>query len=60
MTTHVMVGDSAHKQAAVDFLQSIVEGRIREACLEPGDPGYALAHIFGFEGDRVAELWDMA
>ena len=24
------------------------------------DRGYALVHIFRFEGDRVAELWDIA
>jgi predicted SnoaL-like aldol condensation-catalyzing enzyme len=24
-----------------------------------GDPGIAVVHIFRFEGDRVAELWDL-
>ena len=28
--------------------------------LEPGKPGYALMHMFRFEGDRIAELWDVA
>jgi predicted SnoaL-like aldol condensation-catalyzing enzyme len=28
--------------------------------MKPSDPGYALTHIFRFEGDRFAELWDMA
>ncbi len=27
--------------------------------LKPGDLGIGLMHIFRFEGDRVAELWDM-
>jgi predicted SnoaL-like aldol condensation-catalyzing enzyme len=26
--------------------------------LNPDDPGYAIMHIFRFEGDRIAELWD--
>jgi len=26
---------------------------------KPGDLGYALVHIFRFEGDRIAELWDI-
>ena len=26
----------------------------------PEEPGFALVHIFRFEGDRVAELWDVA
>ena len=24
------------------------------------EPGYALVHIFRFEGDKIAELWDIA
>jgi predicted SnoaL-like aldol condensation-catalyzing enzyme len=28
--------------------------------LEPDHPGYALMHMFRFEGDRIAELWDLA
>jgi len=26
----------------------------------PEEPGFALVHIFRFEGDRIAELWDIA
>ena len=26
----------------------------------PDERGYALVHIFRFDGDRVAELWDLA
>ena len=26
----------------------------------PGERGFALVHIFRFEGDRIAELWDVA
>lgn len=25
----------------------------------PGDRGFAVVHIFRFEGDRIAELWDL-
>ena len=25
----------------------------------PGEPGIAVVHIFRFEGDRIAELWDV-
>jgi predicted SnoaL-like aldol condensation-catalyzing enzyme len=27
--------------------------------LDPGESGVALVHIFRFEGDRIAELWDL-
>jgi predicted SnoaL-like aldol condensation-catalyzing enzyme len=27
--------------------------------MAPGEPGAALVHIFRFEGERVAELWDV-
>lgn len=33
-----------------------VHSRVR---LKPGDPGVATVHIFRFEGDRIAELWDV-
>jgi predicted SnoaL-like aldol condensation-catalyzing enzyme len=26
---------------------------------KPGDAGVAVVHIFRFEGDRIAELWDV-
>ena len=26
---------------------------------KPGDPGMAVVHIFRFDGDRIAELWDI-
>jgi predicted SnoaL-like aldol condensation-catalyzing enzyme len=34
-----------------------VHSRVR---MNPSDRGAALVHIFRFEGDRVAELWDIA
>jgi predicted SnoaL-like aldol condensation-catalyzing enzyme len=29
--------------------------RVRQ---NPGDPDYAVMHIFRFEADKIAELWD--
>ena len=28
--------------------------------LRPGDPAFALVHIFRFEGTRIAEAWDIS
>lgn len=33
-----------------------VHSRVRQ---NPGDPGGAVVHIFRFEQDRIAELWDI-
>jgi predicted SnoaL-like aldol condensation-catalyzing enzyme len=27
--------------------------------LKPGDAGVALVHIFRFEGEKIAEMWDL-
>lgn len=27
--------------------------------MQPGDAGHAVVHLFRFEGDKVAELWDV-
>ena len=35
----------------------VVHSHVRH---RPGDLGAALVHIFRFEGDRIAELWDVA
>lgn len=26
--------------------------------LQPGDPGFAILHLFRFENDKIVELWD--
>ena len=51
-------------QKALDVLRVIgeedlvaVHSRVRHT---PDERGFALVHIFRFEGDRVAELWDVA
>jgi predicted SnoaL-like aldol condensation-catalyzing enzyme len=33
-----------------------VHSHVRQA---PGDPGAAVVHLFRFDGDRIAELWDV-
>jgi predicted SnoaL-like aldol condensation-catalyzing enzyme len=33
-----------------------VHSRVR---LKPGDPGVAVVHIFRFQGNHIAELWDI-
>lgn len=35
----------------------VVFGRVR---IRPGTPEYALVHIFRFEDERIAELWDVS
>lgn len=34
----------------------VVHSRVRH---RPGEPGVAVVHVFRFEGDRIAELWDV-
>lgn len=31
-----------------------------EVHMRPGDTGIVVVHLFRFEGDRIAELWDVA
>ncbi len=33
-----------------------VHSRVR---MKPGEPGLAVVHVFKFQGDRIAELWDL-
>ncbi len=54
-------GRFPHKQAQVhhaleDGDAVAVHSHVR---LQPGDRGVALVHIFRFEQDRIAELWDL-
>jgi predicted SnoaL-like aldol condensation-catalyzing enzyme len=35
----------------------VVHSRVK---MTPDDLGYGLVHIFRFEGDRIAEMWDLA
>jgi predicted SnoaL-like aldol condensation-catalyzing enzyme len=62
METHMSTAD--RKQIATDFLRLGHAGD--RAVIEhshvkpkPGDAGVAVVHIFRFEGDRIAELWDV-
>jgi predicted SnoaL-like aldol condensation-catalyzing enzyme len=51
-------------QKKLEVKRSVEEGDyvvvMSHVRLEPGKPGYALMHMFRFEGDRIAELWDVA
>ena len=52
-----------HKQIAVDFLKAAASGNdvavFGHVKHMPEERGFALVHIFRFEGDRIAELWDI-
>jgi predicted SnoaL-like aldol condensation-catalyzing enzyme len=50
-------------QKRLDVLRALEDGdlvavhsRVRQ---KPDDRGAALVHVFRFEGDRIAELWDI-
>ena len=51
-----------HKR--IEVLRVIGEGNLVTVHLRvhlvPEDRGYAIAHIYRFDGDRIAELWDIA
>ncbi len=53
-----------HPQKKIEIKQTIEEGDrvavLSHVTFAPGDRGYALAHFFRFDGDRIAELWDLA
>ena len=55
---------AGNPQKALEVHRALEEGsyvavfsRVRH---KPDDPGAALVHIFRFEGERIAELWDIA
>ncbi len=58
----------ARKQAAVQFLDLVVAGKIDEAfrkyvdhshiVLRPGETGISAVHLFRFEGNKIVEMWD--
>ena len=51
-------------QKQLDVKRSVEEGDyvvvMSHVRLEPNTPGYSLMHMFRFEGDRIAEVWDVA
>jgi predicted SnoaL-like aldol condensation-catalyzing enzyme len=44
------------KRVLADGDYVVVHSHVRP---KPGDAGFAVIHIFRFEGDRIAELWDV-
>jgi predicted SnoaL-like aldol condensation-catalyzing enzyme len=52
-----------HPQKELEIIDALEEG-VRVAIFsrvkhEPEDVGAAVFHLFRFEGDRIAELWDV-
>jgi predicted SnoaL-like aldol condensation-catalyzing enzyme len=51
-------------QKRIDIKRSVEEGDfvvvMSHVKHTPQERGYALMHMFRFEGDRIAELWDLA
>src|SRR5688500_8352878 len=52
-----------YQQKKIDIKHAIEEGDrvavMSHVTFGPGEPSYALTHIFRFEGDRIAEMWDL-
>jgi len=46
--------DVKHVVAEGDFV--VVHSHVRQ---DPNAPGAAVVHLFRFDGDRIAELWDV-
>ena len=51
-------------QKTLDVKRSVEDGDyvvvMSHVRLEPNKPGYALMHMFRFERDKIAEMWDVA
>ena len=60
------IGKSAmdNPQTTIDTKLAIVEGNLVTTLShvkhKPQDTGYAVAHFFRFDGDKVVEMWDIA
>lgn len=52
-----------HPEKKLEIKQSIEQGDrvavLSHVTFGPGDRGYEVAHFFRFEGDRIAEMWDL-
>ena len=44
------------KRVIADGEFVVVHSHVRQ---QPGTPGAAVVHIFRFDGDRIAEMWDI-
>ena len=53
----------AHPRNAIDVKRTIAEGELvavhSHVRHEPADAGYAVVHVFRFEGTRIVEAWDV-
>lgn len=60
-----MAGNAAQfPRKSIRFVRTVEEGAdvavLSHVHHEPGDRGFGTAHFFRFEGERIAELWDIA
>ena len=51
-------------QKSLEIVHALADGDLvaihSHVRMNPNDRGVALVHIFRFEGDKIAELWDIA
>lgn len=54
---------ATHPHKTLEIRLALQEGELvtlfSRVLLQAGGPEFALVHIFRFEGDRIAELWDI-
>jgi predicted SnoaL-like aldol condensation-catalyzing enzyme len=47
----------------LEILHALQDGKLvavhSRVTLKPGDPGVAVVHVFRFQGNHIAELWDI-
>lgn len=50
-----------HKESAIEFLRLAASGKVREAYRKFVGPEFrgAVVHVFRFQGNLIAELWDV-
>ena len=52
-----------HPHKSIRFVRTVEDGNevavFSHVHHDPGDRGAGVAHFFRFEGDRIAELWDL-
>jgi predicted SnoaL-like aldol condensation-catalyzing enzyme len=59
----IMAAANASTDHTIDIKHAVAEGdyvAVHSNVPRPGDTGIAVVHLFRCEGDRIAELWDIA
>lgn len=53
-----------HPDKTLEILHTLQDGDLvathSRVCMKPGQADIAVVHLFRFDGDRIAELWDIA